>query len=156
MMHKILVTHIGGYGLGDGITMLPRRLKRKGFDVVNFVDGEANDANFEQVVAKVHQECPDLIIMYIGINYPDFYKNAQEAIKRIKTKEITRNTPILILTPRESDEEIEAVNKIDCDGHIAKFPKNIIENYDKRKEYNILDHNIVPKINELLNNHRKE
>ncbi|RKZ51006.1 MAG: response regulator [Candidatus Parabeggiatoa sp. nov. 3] len=83
--------------------MAPRRLGRKGFDVVRAYDGG-------QAVEMAHSEAPDLILM--NMNLP--VKDGETAIFEIKTSETTRNIPIIALIHTMTSDKEKAI-KAGCD-----------------------------------------
>jgi two-component system cell cycle response regulator DivK len=69
-----------------GRDMLPRRLKRKGFECVIAVDGG-------EAIEFAHSEQPDLILMDMTLPVKDGWTVARE----IKAAEDTKNIPIIAL-----------------------------------------------------------
>ena len=67
--------------------MLSRRLQRRGFEVVNAVNGQEG-------VEMAHSEAPELILMDISLPIMDGW----EAARKIKKSLKTRSTPIIALT----------------------------------------------------------
>ena len=67
--------------------MLGRRLSRKGFDVVYAVDGAS-------AIAKAQSECPDLILMDIGLGDD----NGLDVTQQIRAYGFGKDVPIIALT----------------------------------------------------------
>ncbi|MDH3389862.1 MAG: response regulator [Gammaproteobacteria bacterium] len=67
--------------------MLGRRLKRRGFDVAFAVDAAS-------AVAMAHSECPDLILMDIGLGT----ENGLDVTQRIRAQAFGQDVAIIALT----------------------------------------------------------
>ena len=89
--------------------MLSRRLQRKGFEVVNAVDGQEG-------VEMAHSEAPELILMDISLPVMDGW----EAARKIKKSPITRSTPIIALTAHAMVGDREKSLKAGCDDYDTK------------------------------------
>ena len=109
-MSKIL--WVKDRGLCDDMT--PRRLKRKGFDVVRAYDGG-------QAVEMAHSEAPDLILM--NMNLP--VKDGETAIFEIKASETTQHIPIIALTAHgiEYKEKAIKAGSDDVDTRPIELPR---------------------------------
>lgn len=89
--------------------MLSRRLQRKGFEVVNAVDGQEG-------VEMAHSESPELILMDISLPVMDGW----EATRKIKKSPMTRSTPIIALTAHAMVGDREKSLKAGCDDFDTK------------------------------------
>ena len=89
--------------------MLARRLKRKGFEVVNAVDGHEG-------VEMAHSESPELILMDISLPVMDGW----EAARKIKNSPTTRSTPIIALTAHAMVGDREKSLQAGCDDYDTK------------------------------------
>jgi two-component system cell cycle response regulator DivK len=89
--------------------MLSRRLQRKGFEVVNAVDGQEG-------VEMAHSEAPELILMDISLPVMDGW----EAARKIKKSPITRSTPIIALTAHAMVGDREKSLEAGCDDYDTK------------------------------------
>jgi len=90
-----------------GRDMLPRRLKRKGFECVIATDGE-------EAVKLAHSEQPDLILMDMSLPVKDGYT----ATKEIKAAEETKHIPIIALTAHRLSGDKEQALAAGCDDYI--------------------------------------
>jgi CheY-like chemotaxis protein len=89
--------------------MLSRRLQRRGFEVVNAVDGQEG-------VEMAHSEAPELILMDISLPIIDGW----EAARKIKTSPKTRATPIIALTAHAMVGDREKSLEAGCDDYDTK------------------------------------
>jgi len=89
--------------------MLSRRLQRKGFEVVNAVDGQEG-------VEMAHSEAPELILMDISLPVMDGW----EAARKIKKSPMTRSTPIIALTAHAMVGDREKSLEAGCDDYDTK------------------------------------
>lgn len=89
--------------------MLSRRLRRKGFTVVQAVDGQ-------QAVDAAESEKPNLIIMDIGLPVLD----GLEAARRIKNDGATKHIPIIALTAHAMSGDREKALDVGCDDYDTK------------------------------------
>lgn len=89
--------------------MLSRRLQRRGFEVVNAVDGKEG-------VEMAHSEAPELILMDISLPVMDGW----EATRKIKQSPITRSTPIIALTAHAMVGDREKSLEAGCDDYDTK------------------------------------
>lgn len=69
------------------LDMLSRRLIRRGFEVVCAVDGAS-------AIAKAQSECPDLILMDIGLGE----ENGLDVTQQIRAHGFGKDVPIIALT----------------------------------------------------------
>ena len=89
--------------------MLSRRLKRRGYDIVDAADGE-------QAVRFASEVIPDLILM--DINLPGM--DGWEATKRIKGDPETASIPIIALTAHAMTGDREKTIGAGCDEYETK------------------------------------
>jgi two-component system cell cycle response regulator DivK len=89
--------------------MLSRRLQRRGFDVVNAVNGQEG-------VEMAHSEAPELILMDISLPVMDGW----EAARKIKKSQKTRSTPIIALTAHAMVGDREKSLEAGCDDYDTK------------------------------------
>jgi two-component system cell cycle response regulator DivK len=93
----------------DNRDMLMRRLQRRGYDVVFAVDGADG-------VDKAKQECPDLILMDMGLPVLDGWA----ATSQIKASEQTANIPIIGLSANAMAGDREKGLAAGCDDYDTK------------------------------------
>ena len=86
------------------VDMLSRRLKKRGYEVVVAVDGE-------EAVALGKSDCPDLILMDLGIPVIDGW----EATRRLKADPTSAGIPVIALTARAMPEELQSAREAGCD-----------------------------------------
>jgi two-component system, cell cycle response regulator DivK len=99
--------------------MLSRRLSRKGFDVINAVDGQ-------QGISLAVEESPDLILMDMSLPVMDGW----EATRLLKAKEQTRDIPIIGLSAHAMSGDKEKALNAGCDDYETKpvdFDKLLIK-----------------------------
>jgi two-component system cell cycle response regulator DivK len=89
--------------------MLSRRLQRRGFEVVNALNGLEG-------VEMAHSEAPELILMDISLPIMDGW----EAARKIKESPKTRSTPIIALTAHAMVGDREKSLKAGCDDYDTK------------------------------------
>jgi CheY-like chemotaxis protein len=89
--------------------MLSRRLKRKGFDVVLAVDGQAG-------VDMARSESPDLILMDLSLPIMDGW----EATRHIKADGATQSIPVIALTAHAMQGDEEKALEAGCDDYDTK------------------------------------
>lgn len=89
--------------------MLSRRLQRRGFEVVNAVNGQEG-------LEKAHSEAPELILMDISLPIMDGW----EAARKIKKSPKTRSTPIIALTAHAMVGDREKSLEAGCDDYDTK------------------------------------
>ncbi len=93
--------------------MLSRRLKRKGFEVVMAVDGQAG-------VDMASSSNPDIILMDLSLPIIDGW----EATRRIKADSATQNIPVIALTAHAMAGDEEKAREAGCDDYDTK-PVNL-------------------------------
>ena len=89
--------------------MLSRRLRRKGFEVVEAVDGE-------QGVMMARSETPALILMDMSLPVIDGW----EATRRIKSDDQTQAIPVIALTAHAMATDREKALEAGCDDYDTK------------------------------------
>jgi len=89
--------------------MLSRRLQRRGFEVVNAVNGQEG-------VEMAHSEAPELILMDISLPIMDGW----DAARKIKKSPKTRSTPIIALTAHAMVGDREKSLEAGCDDYDTK------------------------------------
>jgi len=93
--------------------MLSRRLKRKGFEVVMAVDGQAG-------VDMASSSNPDIILMDLSLPIIDGW----EATRRIKADSATQNIPVIALTAHAMAGDEQKALDAGCDDYDTK-PVNL-------------------------------
>jgi CheY-like chemotaxis protein len=89
--------------------MLSRRLERKGFEIVQAVDGG-------QGVDMAKSQSPDLILMDMSLPVLDGW----EATRRIKADGATRAIPVIALTAHAMAGDEEKAREAGCDDYDTK------------------------------------
>jgi CheY-like chemotaxis protein len=89
--------------------MLSRRLKRKDFEVVIAVDGQAG-------VDMAGSENPDIILMDLSLPVMDGW----EATRRIKADDGTKGIPVIALTAHAMQGDEEKALEAGCDDYDTK------------------------------------
>ncbi len=89
--------------------MLSRRLTRKGYEVVNAVDGE-------QGMSMARAEAPDLILMDMSLPVLDGW----EATRQLKSAPETQAIPIIALTAHAMAGDREKAVEAGCDDYDIK------------------------------------
>lgn len=84
--------------------MLARRLKRRGFEVIVAVDGQAG-------IDKAHSESPDLILMDLSLPIIDGWT----ATSQLKADESTKDIPVIALTAHAMTGDREKALDAGCD-----------------------------------------
>lgn len=106
------------------ILMMERTILMRGpYDVVTASNGE-------QGVAKALSEKPDLILM--DVIMPRM--NGFEACRRIREEAGTRATPIIMVTTRGEETNVEMGFQAGCSDYVTK-PINAVELMTKLKSY---------------------
>jgi len=93
--------------------MLSRRLKRKGFEVVMAVDGQAG-------IDMASSTNPDIILMDLSLPVIDGW----EATRQIKANPATQSTPIIALTAHAMAGDEQKALEAGCDDYDTK-PVNL-------------------------------
>jgi len=89
--------------------MLSRRLARKGFDVVQALDGLEG-------VERARTDAPDLILMDMSLPRIDGW----EATRRLKADPNLRRIPVIALTAHAMDGDREKALQAGCDDYDTK------------------------------------
>ncbi|TMV47005.1 response regulator [Paenibacillus mesophilus] len=104
-MHKILLVEDNEMNRD----MLSRRLMRKGYQVLEAIDGR-------QGIEMASNELPDLILMDMSLPEIDGW----EATKRIKQSPGTRHIPVIALTAHAMSSDRERALDAGCDDFDTK------------------------------------
>ena len=107
----------------DTILMMHRMILNKSYDLVTAKDGE-------EAVAKAEAEQPDLILLDIVM--PKM--NGFEACQQIRQSETTKEIPIILVTTRGEEQNVEKGFKSGCTDYVTK-PINGVELLSKVKNY---------------------
>lgn len=105
MAKKILVADDEPYilmALTDAVEM-------EGYDCVTAVNGR-------EAVEKAREELPDLILLDIMMPYKDGY----EACEELKADDQTKGIPIIMLTAKSQQVDIERGKEVGADDYITK------------------------------------
>ncbi len=106
------------------ILMMERMiLSRLPYDCVTATNGE-------DAVALAMSERPDLILMDVVM--PQM--NGFDAVKRIREQDVTRDTPIIMVTTRGEMENIESAYAVGCNDYVTK-PINSAELMAKMRNF---------------------
>ena len=89
--------------------MLARRLEWEGYQVVTAENGA-------QAIVRAIEECPDLILMDMGLPV----MNGWQATHRIKSTSSTRTIPIIALTAFALSSDREKCLQVGCDDYETK------------------------------------
>jgi two-component system, cell cycle response regulator DivK len=84
-------------------------LEEGGYSVLQACSGE-------EAMEMADREVPDLVLMDIGL--PDV--NGLEVTRRLKAEEKTRSVPIVALTGRTLESDLNACRAAGCDGYLTK------------------------------------
>lgn len=108
----------------DTILMMERMiLNKSGYDLITAKDGQ-------EAIAKAVTERPDLILMDVVMPR----MNGFEACKQLKQQDETKTIPIVMITTRGEEENVETGYESGCDDYITK-PLNGLEVLTKVKNY---------------------
>lgn len=108
----------------DTILMMERMILNKGgYELITAKDGQ-------EAVAKAVTERPDLILLDIVMPR----MNGLEALKQLRSQEETKAIPIMMVTTRGEEENMEAGFANGCDEYITK-PLNGSEVLAKVRSY---------------------
>ena len=89
--------------------MLSRRLIRRGYEVVFAVDGQ-------QGIDMAASESPDIILMDLSLPVVDGW----EATRRVKSRESTKDIPIIGLTAHAMSDDRDKAMNAGCDEYDTK------------------------------------
>jgi two-component system, cell cycle response regulator DivK len=90
-------------------TMLVRRLRRRGFEIVEAENGW-------EAVAAVHQHHPDLVLMDMNLPALDGWT----ATRTLKSDLSTAATPVIALTAHAMSADREQALAAGCSGYVTK------------------------------------
>ena len=90
-------------------TMLVRRLRRRGFEIVEAENGW-------EAVAAVHQHHPDLVLMDMNLPSVDGWT----ATRTLKSDVCTAATPVIALTAHAMSADRERAVAVGCDDYVTK------------------------------------
>ena len=108
----------------DTILMMERMILNKGgYELITAKDGQ-------EAVTKAVAERPDLILLDIVMPR----MNGLEALKQLRSHEATKAIPIMMVTTRGEEENVEAGYASGCDDYITK-PMNGSEVLAKVRSY---------------------
>ncbi len=89
--------------------VLTRRLERKGFEVMQAMDGTS-------AVRLARERSPDLILMDLNMPVLDGWG----AIQQIKEDDLTHTIPIIVLSAYSREEEMERALSLGCTAYMVK------------------------------------
>jgi len=89
--------------------MLSRRLERKGFEVVQAIDGMSG-------VAMAKGQAPDLVLMDMSLPVLDGW----EATRRLKADEETKHIPVIALTAHAMSSDRDKALEAGCNDYDTK------------------------------------
>jgi len=96
----------------DAATMLMMEqmfLSKEPYDLITAKDGQ-------EAVEKAESECPDLILMDVVMPKMDGF----EAVRKIRENEATKMIPIIMVTTRGEQDNMEKAYKNGCNGYVTK------------------------------------
>lgn len=96
----------------DAATMLMMEqmfLSKEPYDLITAKDGQ-------EAVEKAESECPDLILMDVVMPKMDGF----EAVRKIRENEATKMIPIIMVTTRGEQDNMEKGYKNGCNGYVTK------------------------------------
>ena len=105
------------------VHVLKGMLDKNGFDVLTAANGEEG-------IARAKKERPDLILMDVVM--PEM--NGFEACQELRRQEVTKTTPIIMVTTRGEGENVETGFRSGCSDYITK-PVNRLELLTKLRSY---------------------
>ncbi len=106
MSHKNIVVVDDERGMTQ---LLKLELESEGFKVFSALDGKSG----LELIQKIH---PDLAIL--DVMMPDL--NGYEVLKRLKNEESTKNMPVIMLTAKGLEEDVQKGLDLGADDYIAK------------------------------------
>lgn len=96
------------------ILLMERMLLSKEYDILTARDGE-------DAVAKAYSETPDLVLLDVMMPKMDGF----QACKLLKAQETTRNIPVIIVTTRGEEPNIETGFQSGCNDYVTKPINNV-------------------------------
>lgn len=110
------------------VDLIGEQFRLKGYNVVSANNGQ-------EALAKVYQDKPDLILLDIMMPMIDGY----EICKTLKTNEETKNIPVILITVKGNESDIEKGFEVRADGYVVKpFEINELTEFAEKflnKEY---------------------
>jgi DNA-binding response OmpR family regulator len=107
----------------DTILMMQRMILNKSYDLVTAKDGE-------EAVAKAEAEQPDLILLDVVMPKMGGF----EACRELRQKETTKEIPIIMVTTRGEEKNVETGFESGCNDYVTK-PINGVELLSKVRNY---------------------
>jgi DNA-binding response OmpR family regulator len=107
----------------DTILMMQRMILNKSYDLVTAKDGE-------EAVAKAEVEQPDLILLDVVMPKMGGF----EACRELRQKETTKEIPIIMVTTRGEEKNVETGFESGCNDYVTK-PINGVELLSKVRNY---------------------
>jgi PleD family two-component response regulator len=107
----------------DTILMMQRMILNKSYDLVTAKDGE-------EAVAKAEAEQPDLILLDVVMPKMGGF----EACRELRQKETTKEIPIIMVTTRGEEKNVETGFESGCNDYVTK-PINGVELRSKVRNY---------------------
>ncbi len=106
------------------VDLIREQFKLKGYDVICANNGQ-------EALAKVYQEKPDIILLDIMMPMIDGY----EICKTLKSNEETKNIPVILITVKGNESDIEKGFEVLQDVQVGNFERNYCESvFDKSKD----------------------
>lgn len=93
----------------DILTLVQLRLARSGFEVIVARDGE-------EALRLVRERCPDLAVL----DWMMPKLTGLDVLRAIRSTEATSHIPVLLLTARASDTDVQAGLEAGADDYVAK------------------------------------
>lgn len=91
------------------IDLISYQFRSKGYQVISALNGQ-------EALAKVYQEHPDLILLDIMMPMIDGY----EICNTLKTNEETKHIPVILVTVKGNESDIEKGFEVRADGYVVK------------------------------------
>lgn len=104
------------------VDLIQESFKLRGYDVLGASNGQ-------EALAKVYQEKPDLILLDIMMPMIDGY----EICKTLKNNDETKHIPVILITVKGNESDIEKGFEVRADGYVVKpfDPKELTEFAEK-------------------------
>jgi len=91
------------------VDLIEETFRLRGYEVVGATNGQ-------EALAKVYQEKPDLVLLDVMMPVIDGY----EICQTLKTNEETKHIPIVLITVKGSESDIERGFEARADGYVVK------------------------------------
>ncbi len=104
-MTKILLIE----DIPDNVELVRKALSRTGYEIIHAADAETG-------LAMALSECPDLILLDLGL--PDY--DGQTLAGWLRDESILDDTPIVVLTAWPEEAAKQVVESYRCNGYISK------------------------------------